>query len=110
VKLFCPEIFGRENFKARNFSGNTIFYRQKILCQRKMPRRKRIDFGSLIITIGLENFRAENFFMPDFFGFKNFKVRFFWMRNYFVQKFLGHKDCAGRKKGSSDVLSAAFSY
>jgi len=38
--------------------------------------------------LGPENFRAEIFLGRIFFGVKNLKSDFFWMRNFIVRKFL----------------------
>jgi hypothetical protein len=68
--------------------------------------------------IGPENFRAENFLGRIFLSVKILRSDFFWMRNFFVRKFLrlkifcaknfGKQRLCDRKNGGSDGLSAAF--
>jgi hypothetical protein len=50
-----------------------------------------------------ENFRAQKFFVPDFFGCKILRPGFFWMQNFLVRKFLGQKIVrAGKMLGLVD--------
>ena len=47
--------------------------------------------------------------MPDFFGCKNFKARFFLDAKFFVRKFLGQKNCAAGKMVGLMDCAAPFS-
>ena len=92
VKFFCPEIFARENFKARNFSGDKFFSGKKFCIS------ERVHVGSLSIWGHFFSWASRKIF-----ALKIFWAGFFWMRNYFVRKFLGHKDyAAGKMVGLMD--------